>query len=44
MVLDKGCKVATVFLDNAKPFDIVRHDIMLIKGEAYGIKGPVISF
>jgi len=44
MALDNGYKVATVFLDIVKAFDTVSHDILLMKCEIYGIRGPALSF
>ena len=36
---DKGMKVCSVFLDLAKTFDTVKHDILKEKLESYGLRG-----
>ena len=42
--LDKGLSTCAVFLDLAKAFDSVSHDILLRKLEKYGIRGNIHKF
>ena len=41
--LDKGNVTCSIFLDLAKAFDSVSHDILIRKLEKYGIKGEVLK-
>ena len=42
--LDSGLSTCAIFLDLAKAFDSVSHDILLRKLEKYGIRGNVLNF
>ena len=42
--LEKGEFVFGVFLDFSKAFDIVDHDILLLKFEHYGIRGVALKW
>ena len=41
--LDKGLSSCAIFLDLAKAFDTVSHDILLRKLQKYGIRGNALS-
>ena len=42
--LDQGDHVLGIFLDLEKAFDVVSHDILLMKMEFYGIRGTPLSW
>ena len=42
--LDKGLSTCAIFLDLAKAFDSVSHDILLQKLQHYGLRGNVFKF
>ena len=42
--LDKGLSTCAIFLDLAKAFDSVSHDILLSKLKRYGIRGKLYTF
>ena len=42
--IDDGLKSVCVFLDLRKAFGVIKHDILLAKLEAYGIKGNALQW
>ena len=41
--LDEGREVVGIFLDFPEAFDMIDHDISLLKLEHHGVRGPVLD-
>ena len=44
LVLDKGCNIGAIFMYLSKAFDMLNHDLLLAKLNAYGFSANAIAY